>query len=79
MNTGMENVICEALFATIKDNQVSYYTAIYAPDRQTAARRIANILKERMEGSLLDIALAEADTVRAECRMVSMDHLYANI
>jgi hypothetical protein len=73
------DTITEAVFATIKDNAVSYHTVVFAPDRQSAARQVARLLKERMEGSLLDIALAEADDVRAVCREVPMDNYYANI
>lgn len=70
--------IIEAVFATIKDNEVSYYATIYAPDRDSAARRFARMLKDRLDGSLLDMALAEADDVRAICREVTMEHMYAN-
>jgi hypothetical protein len=71
-----KDTIFEAVFATIKGDAVTHYFAIYAENRDIAARRIATNLKTREEGSLLDMALADADDVRAAIREVPMSSLY---
>jgi hypothetical protein len=69
--------IFEAVFATVKNNEVSHYFVIYSSSRAKAAERVAKVLKNRCVGSLLDVSLAEADDVRAAVREVDAQEMYA--